>query len=98
MFLFKLSSEDNFKNISAYDLLAAITKDPLPFTIGASANKRAETVPIPPDVLKLFTFPSFIRTSRIEESRPPYIAGIPPLISFTSFTASGSKTEKKPNK
>ena len=36
--------------------------------------------------------------SRTEEILPPYLAGIPPLYSFTSLIASGLNTEKKPNK
>ena len=70
----------------------------LSLMIGASRVKRLDTVPMPPVAANFFTFPSFSRTSRIEESRPPYCAGMPPFSSFTSLTASGLNTEKKPNK
>ena len=60
--------------------------------------KRENMRPIPPCTAKFFLFPSFNLTSKIEDKRPPYFAFIPPLKSFTSFTASGLKTEKKPNK
>ena len=42
--------------------------------------------------------PSLVRTSITEESRPPKRAGKELLNKVTFFTASGVKTEKKPNK
>ena len=61
-------------------------------------DNREKITPIPPFTSNFFAFPSFIFTSKMDEARPPYIEGIPPLNNFTSFTASGLKTEKKPNK
>ena len=81
-----------------YDLLPATRNDSLSSIMGPSTANLLNMAPTPPSTLNFLGLPSFSLTSNIEERRPPYLAGIPPLISFTSLTASGLKTEKKPNK
>ena len=73
-------------------------KEDLSFIIGPSSVKREATRPIEPSPAIFFIFPSFMRISSTEESRPPYLAGKPPLISVIVFNASALKTEKKPNR
>ena len=73
-------------------------KEPLFLTIGPSTVKREEIAPIPPVTLNCLLFPSFMFTSRTEESLPPKLAGIPPFVSVTLFTASELNTEKKPKR
>ena len=63
--------------------------------MGPSNVKRLNNKPIPPCPENFLSFPSRWRTSITEESRPPYLAGIPPLYKVTSLMASGLKTEKK---
>ena len=70
----------------------------LSFTIGASIANLLNINPTPPFTANFLLLPSFILTSKIEDSLPPYLAGIPPLYSFTSLTASGLNTEKKPKR
>ena len=65
---------------------------------GASMEIREKITPIPPFTSSFLALPSFIFTSKMDETRPPYCDGIPPLNNFTSLTASGLNTEKKPNK
>ena len=49
-------------------------------------------------IVLFLLLPSFILISNIDDNLPPYLAGIPPLYNFKSFTASGLKTDKKHGK
>jgi hypothetical protein len=66
--------------------------------IGPSKVKREEIIPIPPSPPNFLLFPSFILISSTDANRPPYSAGIPPLIKLISLMASALKTEKKPKR
>ena len=65
--------------MSMYDLLAAKMNEALSFIIGASIEKRENITPIPPLISSFLELPSFIFTSKMEDARPPYCAGIPAL-------------------
>jgi hypothetical protein len=54
--------------------------------------------PNPPSTSYLFIFPSFIEISNTDDKRPPYWAGILPLIRVVFLMASELNMEKKPNR
>ena len=55
-------------------------------------------MPMAPSPCSFCMLPSFMLMSTTDDSRPPYRAGNPPLISSTFLMASALNTEKKPNK
>ena len=83
---------------SAYVLLAETIKEVLFLTIGPSNVNLEEIKPKVTSPLNFFIFPSFISICNTEESRPPNLAGKPPLVSLTVLIASALKTEKRPPK
>src|SRR5690606_32279034 len=72
--------------------------DDLSFRRGPSSVSLPVIGPIPPDAVNFFLFPSRDVTSITEDIRPPCSAGVPLLNSSTSFTTSGLKAEKNPNR
>ena len=66
--------------------------------MGDSRVNLLKIEPIPPDTTVFLLLPSFILISKIDDSLPPNLDGIPPLYNFKSFTASGLKTDKKPKR
>ena len=62
-----------------YDLLAATISEDLSLIMGASTDNLLKMKPTPPLIFSFFLFHSFILTSKIDDSRPPYLDGIPPL-------------------
>ena len=65
---------------------------------GPSKVRRLVSKPMLADPLNSFLLPSRLLMSSTEEIRPPYLAGMLLFYSSMSFTTSGLKTEKKPNR
>ena len=57
-------------------VLPPMINEDLSFISGTSSSRRLVNRPIPADPAKSFLFPSLLVMSRIDDNRPPYLAGI----------------------